>query len=134
MYLLNKKITNTNFLYAVSNVILNYELKQESLKRKDYVIKTLLKFVDEIVYNNYKWIEYDIFRKAQFKIITESNKNIDSHAVEDLIESLNNVNIKKKRKNSINENNIIFDSDNEGELISDKEHEGSSSKIQILRE
>ena len=99
---------------------MNYELKKESIVRKDYVTKTLLKYVEEIDYNNYKWIEYDSFKKEEFKIIKKTNNNLKVEAIDDLIESLNNLNIKKE-KNLIERDNGDDLFDNEEKNISDKE-------------
>ena len=62
---------------------MNYELKKESIVRKDYVTKTLLKYVEEIDYNNYKWIEYDSLEKGEFKIIKEANNIIQIKVIDD---------------------------------------------------
>ena len=124
--LINLINCNTNFIHAVRNVILNYELKKDSIIRKDYVSKALLKFVKEIDYNNYKWIEYDTFKKEEFKILKESN-NMNVKVIDNLNESLNNLNI-MKAKNLFNENNNDNFLDNKEENILDKE-DGSSEIV-----
>ena len=41
--------------------------KKDSIINKDFDTKTLLKFIEEMDYNNYKWIEYNTFKKLNLK-------------------------------------------------------------------
>ena len=58
LYLPNKKITNSNFIFAIRNIFINYELKKENIRRKDYVTRSLIKIANQIYYNNYSWIDF----------------------------------------------------------------------------
>ena len=43
-YLPNNKISNTNFILSIRNIISNYELKKDNVIRKDYVTCTLIEY------------------------------------------------------------------------------------------
>ena len=56
LYLPNKKVTNSNFILSIGNVILNYEIEKEKIIRKDYVTKSLLEIATNTNKNKYEWI------------------------------------------------------------------------------
>jgi len=42
LYLPNNKITNSNFIISLRNVIINYKIKKNNIIRNDYVTKSLI--------------------------------------------------------------------------------------------
>ena len=106
-YLPNKKITNINFINSKNSIIINCELKKDTIKRKDFVTRTFIKIAKKVKYNEFTWIEYDYFKKIETDIIKDSNNSLEVNALYDLIESLNNLNIKSEQDNSMKIRNLI---------------------------
>ena len=131
LYLPNKKITNTNFIYAIRNIFINYELKKETIRRKDYITRSLIKIANQIDYNNYIWIDFKNFKYEESVIIKESKLNEKDNINNDLLDSIKNLNLNDDLDINLNEEsrdkyegqNIseIFDNDSEKSISSEDE-------------
>ena len=120
LYLPNKKITNSNFILSIRNVILNYEIIKDNILRKDYVTKTLLEYVKDIKKNDYEWLTYEKFKTLEKEVIKKCNNSLDIDVIEELINSLNDLHVDKI------ENNEIIDKENSEQMdisIIDEESE-----------
>lgn len=73
-----------------------YEIKKDSLIRKDFVTKSLIYYAKTIKKNNYKMIRLFYIWKFGKKVITEYNINSDIIVVNQIINSINNLNIESK--------------------------------------
>ena len=89
LYLPTNKITNTNFIISLRNVIINYETKKEKIIRKDFVTRALIEYSKKIKNNKFEWLKYDEFKNIEKKIIKESINSLDDNAIIGLINSLN---------------------------------------------
>ena len=127
LYLPNKKITNNNII-SMRNVILNYETKINTIKRKDYITKSLICKAKTLQKNKYKWLSYDDIVELEKKTINEENKDININIVEELIKSINNINLDNENSNNNNEEEMLINNENhnnsieENEISSDSEY------------
>ena len=106
-YLPTKKITNTNFILSIRNIINNYETKKDKIIRKDYCTRVLIEYAKKVKYKKYVWLDYDTYKKMEISIIEDNNKNLNVNALDNLINSFNILNIDNSTINHENENNNI---------------------------
>ena len=76
LYIPTKKVSNTNFIMSICNVIKNYEIKCNDIIRKDYITQTLIDLAKKIKYNNYK-CTYDEFLELEKNVIKLTNNDIE---------------------------------------------------------
>jgi len=50
------------------------EIKTTTIKRRDYISKTLIKFSKSLDGNNFSWITYDNFIEEENNIISKENE------------------------------------------------------------
>ena len=98
-----KKITLNNFIISIRNIMINYEIKKDSLIRRDFETKSLISYAKTIKKSNYKWLDYSTFENLEKKVITEYNNNSDINVVNEIINSINNLNIENKLSEDNNE-------------------------------
>ena len=103
-YLPNKKITFNNFIIAIRNIFINYEIKNNSLIRKDFVTKTLIAYSKTLKKNKYTWLDYSSFENLQKKIIAKANNTLEDNEINNIINSINNLNMIDDQKQ---ENNVV---------------------------
>ena len=135
LYLPTNKITNTNFIISLRNVIINYKIKKEKIIRKDFVTRALIEYSKKIKNNKFEWLKYDEFKNIEKKIIKESINSLDVNDIIGLINSLNNLELDNNTNNKeiANEdmdeiNNILIEENNED----DNEEEISYKSINLL--
>ena len=116
LYLPNKRINNHNFIISLRNVIKNYETLRTNIHRHDYVTKALIKYCCKIKLNEYKWLDYETFKKLEKEIITEEKDELKCNVVEELINLLNGLNVDDLK----NENNFNDNLCKEGNIPGDK--------------
>lgn len=51
-----KKISNNDFIYAIQNILNLNEIKNNKIKRKDYITRSLIKISLNIKEENFDWI------------------------------------------------------------------------------
>ena len=103
-YLPNKKITFNNFIIAIRNIFINYEIKNNSLIRKDFVTKTLIAYSKTLKKNKYTWLDYSSFENLQKKIIAKANNTLEDNEINNIINSINNLNL---IDDQTQENNVV---------------------------
>ena len=110
-FYLPKQITKSNtFIETFKKILINNELKRNSVERYDYNSKTLIEIIDkENLNDNFKWITLDIYFKYQKIIIEKDKKN--NLAIDDLKKIIENINYIN------NENDTNSESNEELEII-----------------
>jgi hypothetical protein len=105
LYLIAKKTVN-NFILSIRNVLINYKSKKDSIIRKDYVTKTLIKYCKNIKKDKYHWLKYEEFKYLEEKLIKENNQNMEIDAVNDLIKTINNLELNEDDNYQNNDDKI----------------------------
>ena len=126
LYIPNKKITNYNFITSLKNIIENYQTLKENILRHDYVTKALIYYSKTAKINEYTRIDYQSFKSIEHKIIMDENANIDIDNINNIIKSVN-----KLELDEIKENNINNFNENEDEL-SDNSLKGEENNLKII--
>ena len=136
-YIPKKKLSNYNFIYAITNIIINGEIKNSSIVRRDYISKALIKIAKNTISDPFSWIKFENFKSIEKDIIKSENKILNINNVEQLIKSINDIEISSKSENKSNldcidinkleenliseYNNINLSDDNEEESFDNSE-------------
>ena len=126
LYIPNKKITNYNFITSLKNKIENYQTLKENILRHDYVTKALIYYSKTTKKNEYTRIDYQSFKSIEHKIIMDENANIDIDNINNIIKSVNKLELDEIKDNNINNFN-----ENEDEL-SDNSLKGEENNLKII--
>ena len=126
LYIPNKKITNYNFITSLKNIIENYQTLKENILRHDYVTKALIYYSKTAKINEYTRIDYQSFKSIEHKIIMDENANIDIDNINNIIKSVNKLELDEIKDNNINNFN-----ENEDEL-SDNSLKGEENNLKII--
>ena len=126
LYIPNKKITNYNFITSLKNIIENYQTLKENILRYDYVTKALIYYSKTAKKNEYTRIDYQSFKSIEHKIIMDENANIDIDNINNIIKSVNKLELDEIKDNNINNFN-----ENEDEL-SDNSLKGEENNLKII--
>lgn len=126
LYIPNKKITNYNFITSLKNIIVNYQTLRENILRYDYVTKALIHYSKTAKINEYTRIDYQSFKSIEHKIIMDENANIDIDNINNIIKSVNKLELDEIKDNNINNFN-----ENEDEL-SDNSLKGEENNLKII--
>ena len=127
LYLPYKKVNNNNFIISIRNVLLNYETKNESIIRKDYVTKSLILYVKTIKKGKYEWLKYEQIVELEKKIINGENNKVHINVINELIKSINNIDLNNKN-DSINNFNSNLDSDLNENINMDMDNNSKSQE------
>ena len=122
----NTRVTKNNFRDTINYIIENNDFKIKNIIRKDYITRTLVVIIEKYDLNkDYKFIQYDIFKKELENVIALMTGKINIKSVEELINSIEfveNEEDSENKKESISESNIsIIKSVKEIEEILHKE-------------
>lgn len=90
-YLINKRVSYAYFINSIKNIIIIYKIKKDSIKRKDYITRTLIKITINIKNKDFNWIGCDFFKNEESKIIKENNTEWDVNEIYFLIDSINDL-------------------------------------------
>ena len=75
-YLQKRKTTALDFIEAIRNTFINYELKNKEAERYDFKTRTIITIIKcENLNNEFKWIKLDEYKKY-LKIIINEKKHI----------------------------------------------------------
>ena len=108
-YIPKHKISNKDFLYCIKNILNLNEIKINKIKRKDFITRTLIKISLNMDNENFNLITYKEYKKTQKEIIAIDTDIIDNNTLENLIDSINELNLKNKEENNLALNGNIED-------------------------
>ena len=130
-YLPTRKISCNNFILSLRNILQYNELKKNDIPRKDYITKTLVYYADTIKDNNYSWLEYDKFKEMEKKIITESNNKYNEDQINEIINSINGLNLKENSNENNLDANTNIDNNNSNIILQDDNSLPDQDEIDI---
>ena len=64
-----------DFIFSMKNLIIYNEIKEQNIKRKDYISKAIINISLNTKENNLTWINYAEFKSEIYKIIEKENNN-----------------------------------------------------------
>ena len=106
----NTRVTKNNFRDTINYIIKNNDFKTKNIIRRDYITRTLVVIIEKYDLNkDYKFIQYDIFKKELENVIALMTGKINIKSVEELINSIEfveNEEDSENKKESISESNI----------------------------
>ena len=114
------KISNTDFLICMQNILNINEVKLNKISRKDYITRSLKKFAYDFEVDNIKWITFKEFKKTEREIIAIDKDIVDDLTLEKICSEINDLDLgKEEEKNEINTENNLKNNENEELEIND---------------
>ena len=126
-YIPKHKISNKDFLYCIKNILNLNEIKINKIKRKDFITRSLIKISLDMDNDNFNWITYEEYKKIQKEIIAIDTDIIDNNTLENLIDSINELNLKNKE----DKNNLLLNDNTEDNINIGNKFDNLEDDIEI---
>ena len=126
-YIPKHKISNKDFLYCIKNILNLNEIKINKIKRKDFIARSLIKISLDMDNDNFNWITYEEYKKIQKEIIAIDTDIIDNNTLENLIDSINELNLKNKE----DKNNLLLNDNTEDNINIGNKFDNLEEDIEI---
>ena len=120
-YLPKRVTSNYDFVNTLSKVFINNTFDNKTIKRHDYITRTLIKIIqDEKLNYKLNWITFDQFKSKEKYIISGREVNLEEEGIEKLIELLNDFNLEgENEENNKNDFSSKSEENNNKDNIED---------------
>ena len=116
-YLTKNKISNTDFVHCLKNILNINEVKLNKIIRKDFITRSLRKIAVDIKDYNFKWLTLEEFKKTEREIIAIDKDILEDITLEKNCSEINNLELDKEEEINVINSMINLEQKNENDEI-----------------